>query len=163
MIGSVKRLLPLVLGVFLGIGCGPSQGCPHGAEIVLRAIPQHGEAVTPAGMQLARDIINSRVDIMGVSSPSVTIRGSDEIVISGSSVSKRVAKIASVTGNLQFFDFEKDLAAPTVTNGKPTPYPTLYSLLATQGAVVPHGPPEAYYLFHARPPHRVLRGPTGTY
>jgi preprotein translocase subunit SecD len=153
--------LTLLLLVFLGFGCGSSHAC-SGRTIVLRAVPQHGETLTSAGMELARSIIESRVQTLGVASPSVTTRGSDEIVISGSAP-KSLERLASVTGNLQFFDFEKDIAAPTVENGNPTPYPTLYSLLSTPAAAVSSGPPEAYYLFAGGPSHRVIQGPTGTF
>ena len=134
----MKRLLPLALLVCLGVGCGSSHACA-GREIVLRAVPQHGAALTPAGMKLARDIISSRLDTLGVASPNVEIRGGDEIVVSGA-VPKKVGSVVSVTGQLQFFDFEKDLAAPTVKNGNPTPYPTLYSLLSHAPGIVHPAP-----------------------
>ena len=131
---------------------------------MLRAVPQHGQAVTPAAMQIARDIISNRVTTIGVASPRVTIRGSDEIVIdyAGTHAPKNLAGVVSVRGELQFFDFEKDLASPTITNGIPTPYPTLYSLLAALPTAVSKGAPEAYYLFDATAPHRVMQGPAGT-
>jgi len=129
---------------------------------VLRAVPQHGETLTPAGMKLAREIMSTRFTAIDVRSSKVESRGGDEIVISGS-VPKKAARVASATGDLQFFDFEEDLAPPTIENGNPTPYPTLYSLLAAPGAAVSDGPPEAYYLFDAKAPHRVIQGPTGTY
>jgi len=163
MIGRVKRLLLLVLLLCLCVGCGSGgHACSGGREILLRAVPQHGESLTPAGMELARKTIASRLGSLGVSSPSVTIRGGDEIVVSGS-VPKNLASVVSATGNLQFFDFEKDLAPPTVSNGEPTPYPTLYSLLWTVRAEAAKGTPEAYYLFgfkqHANDQYPVLQGP----
>ena len=167
MIGRVKRLLPLVLLVFLGVGCGSSNACPHGGEIVFRAVPLHGQAVTPSGMQIARNIIESRVQTIGVGSPKVTLRGSDEIVVdyAGTHAPASLSRVISVTGQLQFFDFEKALAPPTVNNGVPTPYPTLYSLLTAVKPVQNWGPPqayEAYYLFDSRAPHRLIHGPAGT-
>jgi preprotein translocase subunit SecD len=150
----------LLLLVFVGVGCGSSHAC-SGREIVLRAVPQHSETLTPSGMEVAQRIIENRVNTIGVASPTVTIRGGDEIVISGSAP-KSLARLVSVTGNLQFFDLEKDLALPTVTNGKPTPYPTLYSLLATHAAAVSNEQPAAFYLFAGGPSHRVVQGPTGT-
>ena len=163
----MKRLLPLVLLVCLGVGCGSSNACPHGGEIVFRAVPLHGQAVTPAGMQIARNIIESRVQTIGVGSPKVTLRGSDEIVVdyAGTHAPASLSRVISVTGQLQFFDFEKDLAPPTVKNGVPTPYPTLYSLLTAVKPVQNWGPPqayEAYYLFDSRAPHRLIHGPAGT-
>ncbi len=156
----VKRLLPLVLVLGLVAGCGSAHS--HGCEIVLRAVPLHGGPVTQAGMKLVRDILANRVDTLGVASAQVTVRG-DEIVIDvpGTHAPKALGGVVSVTGNLQFFDFEKDLAPPTVKNGNPTPYPSLYSLLsAVDGAR--RGTPEAYYLFDGSTAHRVLQGPAGT-
>jgi preprotein translocase subunit SecD len=163
MIGRVKRLLPLLLLVCLATACGSSSHSCVGREIVLRAVPQHGETVTRTGMELARRIMSNRVTSIGVASPKVTLRGSDEVVISGSTAPKSVPRVVSVTGDLQFFDFEKDLARPTVDNGNPTPYPTLYSLLSAVGTGVSDVAPEAYYLFGGSPLHRVMAGPAATY
>ncbi len=166
MIGRVKRLLLLVLLVCLAAGCGSSKACPHGAELVLRAVPQRGEQLTPQGMELARNIISSRFNAIGPVSATATVstRGSDEIVIdfAGTHVPKNVTQIASVTGNLQFFDFEKDLAAPTVQDGNPTPYPSLYSLLTAVKNQASNGTPEAYYLLDGSVRHAVLQGPAAT-
>src|SRR5262249_11508584 len=118
MIGRVKRLLPLVLLVCLGAACGSGHANSHGTEIVLRAVPQRGESLTPAGMQFARSIIESRLDApLTFSSGTVATRGGDELVVdfAGTHAPKDVGGI-SATGNLQFFDFEKDLAPPTVKN-----------------------------------------------
>lgn len=132
---------------------------------MLHAVPQRGEPLASQGMELARTIISNRLQTLGVASPTVSIRGNDEIVIhfAGTDVPKNVTQIASVTGNLQFFDLESDLAVPTITNGNPTPYPSLYSLLSTPGVGVSNGQPEAFYLFGPGPSHRVLQGPAGTY
>jgi preprotein translocase subunit SecD len=160
MIRRVKRLLPLVLLVCLGIGCGSSHACSVGREIVLRAVPQQSESVTHAGMEQARQIMVNRVNTSGVGSPTITLRGSDDIVLSGSLVRQSVPRVVNVPGNLQFFDLEKDLAWPTVKNGNPTPYPTLFSLLSAAGTMSDELP-EAYYLFGG-PSHRVMGGPAAT-
>ena len=115
-------------------------------------------------MELARQIIENRVATLGVGSPSVAIRGSDEIVISGATAPEKVGRVVSLTGDLQFFDFEKDLAPPTVMNGNPTPYPTLYSLLAAVQHQASTGTPEAYYLFGPKGTEKnaLLAGPDPT-
>jgi preprotein translocase subunit SecD len=160
----LTRLLLLVVVLGLCAGCGSARhvDCSGGGEIVLHAIPQHGEPLTPAGMELARTMIVNRVTSIGVGSPTVKIRGNDEIVISGTPVPKSLVRVVYVPGNLQFFDFENDLAAPTVKNGNPTPYPTLYSLLTAVKGEANYGTPEAYYLIGSSAPHRVLDGPAGT-
>jgi SecD/SecF fusion protein len=123
-----------------------------GLEVILKAVPERGQQITPQQMQVAQQIMVSRVDKLGVASPNVALQGSDEIVIQLAGVHDpaKAAQIIGSTGQLQFFDFEKDLAAPTVNQLAPTPYPTLYSLLTQiQGQVkAPKaGPPSFYYLF----------------
>jgi SecD/SecF fusion protein len=121
-----------------------------GLEVVLKAVPLRGQQITSAQMQTAQQIMVSRVDSLGVASPNVALQGSDEIVIqlAGIHDPAKAAAIIGSTGQLQFFDFENDLAAPTVNQGNPTPYPTLYGLLSQiQGQVKKAGPPSFYYLF----------------
>ncbi len=122
-----------------------------GLEVILKAVPDPGQTINAAQMQTAQQIMVNRVDKLGVASPNVAIQGTDEIVIQLAGVHDpaKAAAIVGSTGKLQFFDFEKDLAPPTVSNGNPTPYPTLYALL-TQAHVkseAKKGTPEAYYLF----------------
>jgi len=143
---------------FLAIPGSPAYKAPTlgldlqgGLEVILKAVPDRGQTITPAQMQTAQQIMVNRVDKLGVTSPNVAIQGSDEIVIQLAGVHNpaKAAAIVGSTGKLQFFDFEKDLAPPTVSGGNPTPYPTLYSLL-TQTQVkseASKGAPEAYYLF----------------
>jgi SecD/SecF fusion protein len=124
-----------------------------GLEVILKAVPLKGQQITPAQMQVAQSIMVSRVDKLGVTSPNVALQGSDEIVIqlAGIHDPAKAAAIIGSTGQLQFFDFEKDLAAPTVNQGNPTPYPSLYTLLQqVQGQVKSHGPPTQYYLFRKK-------------
>jgi preprotein translocase subunit SecD len=126
---------------------------------VLRALPERGQQVTPAGMQTAKSIIESRVNTLGVSSPSVFMRGGDEIVVQFEGVPdpKNVAALIGKTGRLEFFDFEKDLASPTVTtDGEPTPETSLYRLLTQIKPQAKKGMPEAYYLLRAR---HIVQGP----
>ena len=159
----MRRLLLLALLVcVLGAGCGGSRLCT--LEVILRAVPQHGERLTPQGIEVARDIITSRLATLGVADPIVSTRGSDEIFVElpGTRVAKDLAGIVSATGDLQFFDFEQALAPPTVTNGAPTPYPSLYSLLTAVKGAASTGTPEAYYLFQGDAQHGVMAGPAGT-
>jgi SecD/SecF fusion protein len=121
-----------------------------GLEVVLKAQPPQGQSVTPQNMTTAQNVMVRRVNQTGVSSPNVAIQGNDEIVIqlAGIHDPAKAAAIIQSTGQLQFYDFEKDLAAPTVNQLTPTPYPTAYSLLKQiQGQVKGAGVPSAYYLF----------------
>ena len=132
-----------------------------GLEVVLKALPPHGQSVTPQNMQTAQNVMVRRVNQIGVSSPNVATQGNDEIVIqlAGIHDPAKAAAIIGSTGQLQFYDFEKDLAAPTVNQLTPTPYPTAYSLLKqVQGQVKGASAPSAYYLFGPKTKTRTVNG-----
>jgi SecD/SecF fusion protein len=155
VLGAIAALL--VGAVLLAVPGSPGYKKPTlgldlrgGLEVVLKALPPEGQQVTPQNMQTAQNIMVRRVNQIGVSSPNVATQGSDEIVIqlAGIHDPAKAAQIIGSTGRLEFFDFEKDLAAPTVSELSPTPYPTAYSLLKQiQGQVKKAGVPSAYYLF----------------
>jgi SecD/SecF fusion protein len=132
-----------------------------GLEVVLKALPPHGQSVTPQNMTTAQNVMVRRVNQIGVSSPNVATQGTDEIVIqlAGIHDPAKAAAIIGSTGQLQFYDFEKDLAAPTVNQLKPTPYPTAYSLLKQiEGQVKKAGAPSAYYLFGPKTKTKTVNG-----
>ena len=136
-----------------------------GLEVVLKALPPQGQSVTPQNMQTAQNVMVRRVNQIGVSSPNVATQGTDEIVIqlAGIHDPAKAAAIIGSTGQLQFYDFEKDLAAPTVNQLKPTPYPTAYSLLKQiKGQVKKAGVPSAYYLFGPKTVTKTVDGKTTT-
>ena len=146
----------LVGAVLLAIPHSPAYKKPTlgldlqgGIEVVLRAVPERGTTLSAAGMQTAQQIMTSRVDKLGVTSPNVAIQGGNEIVIqlAGIHDPNKAAKIIGTTGQLQFFDFEKDLAPPTVSQGRPTPASSLFALLTAVKSEAKKGSPEAYYLF----------------
>jgi SecD/SecF fusion protein len=121
-----------------------------GIEVVLRAVPTKGQQVNAAGMQTAQQVMVNRVDKLGVASPNVAIQGGNEIVVqlAGIHNTAKAAKIIGSTGQLQFFDFEKDLAPPSVNaSGQPQVIASLYSLLKQLQDQAKKGTPEQYYLF----------------
>src|SRR5947209_14473830 len=136
-------ILVVVIGAaFLAIPGSPAYKKPTlgldlqgGLEVILKAVPPRGQTISPTQMQTAQNIMVSRVDKLGVASPNVALQGTDQIVIQLAGVHDpaKAAKVVGSTGQLQFFDFERDLAKPTVSNAggtpSPTPYPTLYALL----------------------------------
>jgi preprotein translocase subunit SecD len=155
-VGAVLALVVLLLAA----GCGGSKRCT--AELILRAVPARGQRVTPGGMQTARRIIGSRLDGLGVSSPSVTLQGRDEIVIrfGGAGDLPSVAQSVLTPGRLEMFDFEPSLAPPTVRgNQQAAPLPSLYDLLKAVQKDADKGTPQAYYLFKTKAPHAVVQGP----
>jgi SecD/SecF fusion protein len=124
-----------------------------GLEVILRAIPQKGQQITAAQMQTARSIIENRVNAIGVTSPNVAVQGGNEIVVQLAGVHDpaKAAELIGKTGQLQFYDFEHDLASPTVdANGVPTPLPTLYGLLTAVKGEAKKGTPTQYWLFRNR-------------
>jgi SecD/SecF fusion protein len=120
-----------------------------GIEVVLRAVPDTGQHLTSAGMQTAQQIMTSRVDSLGVTSPNVAVQGGNEIVIqlAGIRDPSKAAKIVGTTGKLYMFDFETSLAPPTVSGQQPAPSPSLYSLLTSVKKEAQKGTPSNYYLF----------------
>jgi SecD/SecF fusion protein len=123
-----------------------------GIEVILRAVPDKGQHITQEGMQTAQQVINQRVNKLGLSSPNVARQGTDEIVIQLAGVHdpNKAAKIIGTTGKLYFFDFEKDLAPPTVSAGQPTPVSSLHGLLTAVKDQAKKNP-SAYYLFKVIP------------
>jgi SecD/SecF fusion protein len=120
-----------------------------GLEVVLRAVPDKGQQITPQGMQTAQSIIQNRANGTGVAAPNIAVQGGNEIVVQLAGVHDpaKAAAIIGKTGQLQFFDFENDLAPPTVSStGQPTPVTSLYSLLKQIGPQAKKGSPQAYYL-----------------
>jgi SecD/SecF fusion protein len=149
---------------FLAVYKSPTLGLDlrGGLEVILKAVPNRGQTINPAQMQTAQNIMESRVNKIGVASPNVARQGSDQIIIQLAGIHNpaKAAAIIGSTGTLQFFDFEKALASPTVSNGNPTPFPTLYSLLTAVKAQAGKGIPEAYYLFGPRTKvtHPIVKG-----
>jgi preprotein translocase subunit SecD len=161
---KLTAVVVLALVAILAAGCGGSRRC-SGTEVTLRAGPPPGQQVTAAGMQTAQQIITQRLSTLGVTSPTVVIKGSDELVIQFAGVHSPagVAKIGFTPGRLQVFDFEPSLAPPTVTgNQQPAPVPSLYAVLHAAQKEAGKGSPESYYLLKKSAPHQVLQGPAPT-
>ncbi len=156
-----------------------------GLEVVLKAVPPKGVQVDAAGMTTAQQIIQNRIDKLGVSSPEVRRQGTDQIVIELAGVHDpaKAAALIGKTAQLLMFDFEPDLAGPSVgPNSQPVATPSLYDLLTQVKKQAATGTPEFYYLFRnksvtkttpatkkgAKPKktttvtHSVLQGPTPT-
>jgi SecD/SecF fusion protein len=133
---------PLYKGPTLGLDL---QG---GLEVILRAVPQKGQTINATQMQTAQSIMESRVNKIGVASPNVAVQGGNEIVIQLAGVHDpaKAAAIIGRTGQLQFFDFEKDLAPTSLNQGRPSPSTSLYTLLNPLQSAAKKGSPEAYYL-----------------
>ncbi len=121
-----------------------------GLEVVLKAVPPKGVKVDAAGMVTAQEIVQSRIDKLGVSSPEVRRQGSNQIVVELAGVHDpaKAAALIGKTAQLQLFDFEADLTGPsTSSSGAPVATAGLYDLLTQVQTQAAKGSPEAYYLF----------------
>ena len=72
LIFSVK---PLSTNINLGLDL---QG---GAEVVLQAVPDEDEELTPEDMEQLVSVLTNRVNELGVSEPIIQIEGSDRIIV----------------------------------------------------------------------------------
>src|SRR5919197_147398 len=100
-----------------------------GLEVVLRAVPPKGEQVTGDKMTLAVNVMQNRINKLGVSEPEVRKQGKDQIVIELAGI-HRIAdavKLIGKTAQLEFYDLEVDLIPPSVgAQGFPSAQPSLY-------------------------------------
>src|SRR6186997_3583419 len=100
-----------------------------GLEVVLKAVPPKNHKITTADLDRSVSIMRNRIDRLGVSEPEIRKQGSDQIVIQLAGVHdpEEAAKLIGKTAQLQFYDLEADVAAPTRTAaGQPSPKNNLY-------------------------------------
>jgi preprotein translocase subunit SecD len=135
-----------------------------GLEVVLEAQPPAGSELTESDLDRSVETMRERVDRLGVSEPEIRKQGSDQIVIQLAGVQDpaRAAEIIGKTAQLQFYDLEGDLTAPSVSPiGEPLPRSRLYPLLQSEEAASKDGPPSAWYLYRTQDRSRVA-GPVPT-
>jgi SecD/SecF fusion protein len=121
-----------------------------GLEVVLKAVPQKGQTITPDELDKSVSIMQDRINKLGVTEPEIRKQGSDQIVIQLAGVHDpaKAAQLIGKTAQLMLFDFESDLAGPsTDANNNPVATPTLYGLLKAAQAEGGKGEPESFYLF----------------
>jgi SecD/SecF fusion protein len=124
-----------------------------GLEVVLKAVPPKGHKLTPEDLDRSITIMQNRINKLGVSEPEIRKQGSNQIVIQLAGVhdAEAAAKLIGKTAQLQLFDFENDLAPPSVdTSGNVVASPSLYALLKQVQPAAGKGEPEAYYLFRTK-------------
>jgi SecD/SecF fusion protein len=135
-----------------------------GLEVVLKAIPPHGQKVDSSRMSIAQDIMRNRVDKLGVSEPEVRRQGSDQIVIQLAGVHdpRAAAALIGKTAQLEFYDLQADLTGSSKSvNGQANPEPNVYSLLSGQQALVRQKGASGWYLFD-KASKKVIAGPAAT-
>src|SRR5438128_11626358 len=85
-----------------------------GLEVVLKAVPPKGHALTSADLERSVSIMRSRIDKLGVSEPEIRKQGSNQIVIELAGVhdAAAAAKLIGQTAQPQFFDLQAAVAGP---------------------------------------------------
>src|SRR5437762_7688653 len=109
------------------------------------------------------DIMRNRIDRLGVSEPLVTKQGKDQIVIELPAVHNinQAASIIGETAQLELYDLETSLVAPSISASQgPLATTSLYGLL-TSVQSGQKGLPSQYYLFNSRT-KKPVAGPTQT-
>jgi SecD/SecF fusion protein len=172
---SYLIVMGLVVGLLVGVGLLAVPGSPAhksptlgldlqgGLEVVLKAVPPKGHALTSQDLSRSVTIMRNRVDKLGVSEPEIRKQGSDQIIIQLAGVHdpKKAAELIGKTAQLELYDLEADLTGPSISSqGFPAATPRLYDLLSGQQLKAKKGTPTAYYLFDKR--KRLVSGPADT-
>ena len=170
-------VVALVAAALVGVGLLAIPGSPlerrptlgldlqGGLEVTLQAVPPRDRELTKADLDRSVEIMRSRVDRLGVAEPEIRTQGDDQISIQlpGVDDPAAAANIIGKTAQLELFDLEKDLVAPSIDARTRQPIATakLYDLLAGQQALAARGDPESYYVFQQKG-KKLVRGPVGT-
>src|SRR4029453_493389 len=143
----------------------PGLDLQGGLEVTLQAVPPKDRDLTKEDLDRSVSIMRSRVDKLGVAEPEIRTQGSDQISIQlpGVDDPAAAANIIGKTAQLELFDLEKDLVAPSIDARTRQPIATakLYDLLAGQQALAARGGPESYYVFQEKG-KKLVPGPVGT-
>ncbi len=160
-------LVALVGVVFLAIPSSPAhrtlrQGLDlqGGLEYVLKAQPPKGHKLTASDLDRSVSIMRNRVDKLGVSEPIITKQGKDQISIQLAGIHNlnQAAKIIGSTAQLELYDLEPALVAPSTSAQGPVATRSLYQLLSRVQATAKIGTPSEYVLFKPKK----IRTTTGT-
>jgi SecD/SecF fusion protein len=115
-----------------------------GVELVYKATPNHETPViTPAALQRAVDVMENRVNQLGVSQPQITTDGKDLIDVQLPNVSNvaEAEKLVGKTSQLFFYDWEASAINPStkgpVSNGILTQDPAAVAI--SQGSTAGPG------------------------
>ena len=136
-----------------------------GLEVTLQAVPPRDRELTEEDLDRSVEIMRDRVDRLGVAEPEIRTQGSDQISIQLPGIKDPAAAAAIIgkTAQLELFDLEKNLVAPSIDARTRQPIATakLYDLLAGQQALAARGEPETYYVFQQKGKKLVV-GPKAT-
>src|SRR5690348_17905891 len=120
-----------------------------GLEYVLKAQPPKGHQLTSEDLDRSVSIMRNRVDKLGVSEPIITKQGKDQISIQLAGVHNvnQAATIIGSTAQLELYDLEPALVAPSTSQAGPVATRSLYQLLSHVQASAKEGTPSQYVLF----------------
>ena len=104
--------------------------------------------VTQAALQRAVDIMNQRVNQLGVSEPQISTSGSNDITVQLPAVqnTKRAEQLVGTTARLEFYDWEANALTPTgqtVASQLATQDPSAISISQGSGTAAAPGSPGA--------------------
>lgn len=136
-----------------------------GLEVTLQAVPPKDRELTKEDLDRSVAIMRDRVDRLGVAEPEIRTQGDDQIAIQlpGVKDPAAAARIIGKTAQLELFDLEANLVAPSIDARSRQPIATgkLYDLLAGQQALVEKGGSDTWYVFEQKG-KKLVRGPVAT-
>lgn len=161
----VVALLGGVAALAITGGWKPNRGLDlqGGLEVVLEAQAPPGREITDDDLDRSIEIMRSRVDKLGVAEPEIRKQPPNQIIIElpGIKDPERAAELVGQTAQLQFYDLEGDLVAPSVSpQGFPVASATLYPILKGLQEQAKQGTPSAWYVYDEQ--LRRLAGPRPT-
>ena len=170
-------VVTLVAAALVGVGLLVIPGSPFeqrptlgldlqgGLEVTLQAVPPRDRDLTEEDLDRSVSIMRDRVDRLGVAEPEIRTQGSDQISIQlpGVKDPAAAAEIIGKTAQLELFDLESNLVAPSIDarTRQPIATPKLYDLLAGQQALAARGEPDTYYVFETKG-KKLVRGPVAS-
>jgi len=132
-----------------------------GLEVVLKARPIHGNSVSSTDLQTAADVMRKRIDPRGTLQPEIRTSTADntiDISIPGVKDPNAVANLL-VAGQLQAFDFYKNLTPVSRVSDFAAHPRTLYSMLTAAQPTLKKGvTPAGWALFSKQTHDLVSRG-----
>lgn len=136
-----------------------------GLEVTLQAVPPKDRELTKGDLDRSVAIMRDRVDRLGVAEPEIRTQGDDQIAIQlpGVKDPAAAARIIGKTAQLELFDLESNLVAPSIDARTRQPIATakLYDLLAGQQALVEKGGSDSWYVFEQKG-KKLVRGPVAS-
>src|SRR5688572_22431992 len=121
-------VVALVAAALVGVGLLAVPGSPleerptlgldlqGGLEVTLQAVPPRERELTQADLDRSVEIVRDRVDRLGVAEPEIRTQGDDQISIQLPGIKDPAAAAAIIgkTAQLELFDLEKNLVAPSI-------------------------------------------------